>query len=289
MSKQGIQQRKRGKRMSRRKKRVLRAAVVLTALVLVAALVAGGWWALGRLGVLRAKSSATVAQPASVLAPVGRHVPLLPRPLSVETPEGVYGLTEIGGQSVSFTLETRDGVSFLALNGHEMIFVNREYTVPRDYGDGVTPEAQAAYDAMIGAAADAGHTLGLVSGFRSYATQESIHTGYLNSGNWTYDEVKEMSAEPGHSEHQLGLAFDISDNGSLYRGFGDTDAGRWLAEHAAQYGFIIRYPEDKLWATGYTYEPWHFRYVGAELAQLISSSGLTVEEIIGQPYGLPPQ
>lgn len=269
--------------MSRKKKRALRVVVVTVSLALIAAVLGGGWWALDRLGITGVKPAQADTPADALLSPVSGIVTVPALPYTVEQDGVTYGFTEIGGRPVSIQLHTRDGVTYLALDGHEMILVNKQYTVPRDYGNGVTAEAQAAFDAFMAAAGSASHSLSLESGFRSYDQQASLHDYYLSI--WSYDYVKSVSAEPGHSEHQLGLAFDVSDEpGRLYRGFGETDAGKWLAQHAAEYGFIVRYPQDKTWATGYAYEPWHFRYVGVELAQLIAQSGLTVEELIGQPH-----
>lgn len=87
------------------------------------------------------------------------------------------------------------------------------------------------------------------------------------------------SAPPGQSEHQTGLCFDVA---SLWRTFADTEEGIWLAEHCAEYGFIIRFPAGKEAITGYMYEPWHIRYVGKEVAEAIMAEpGLTLEEYLG--------
>ena len=87
---------------------------------------------------------------------------------------------------------------------------------------------------------------------------------------------------PGASEHQVGLAVDIiSDKYSaLNEGFGETDAGIWLKEHSADYGFILRYPKGKEEITGIQYEPWHFRYVGKDAALIIMQQDITLEEFI---------
>ena len=90
-----------------------------------------------------------------------------------------------------------------------------------------------------------------------------------------------FSAKPGHSEHQTGLAVDLTTADQycrLERCFGDTAAGKWLAANTPAYGFILRYPDGKEAATGYTYEPWHFRYVGPEFAKALVESGLTLDE-----------
>ena len=82
----------------------------------------------------------------------------------------------------------------------------------------------------------------------------------------------------GQSEHQTGLAFDIN---STRWDFKDTIEGKWLAENCYDYGFIIRYPENKEDKTGYVYEPWHVRYVGNKVATDIKNSGLCLEEYVG--------
>lgn len=90
-----------------------------------------------------------------------------------------------------------------------------------------------------------------------------------------------FSARPGHSEHHTGLAIDLN---SLKTAFGETPEGKWLAEHCAEYGFILRYPKDSEEITGYIYEPWHIRYVGVEFAQelyLGDGDFLTLEEYFG--------
>ena len=98
--------------------------------------------------------------------------------------------------------------------------------------------------------------------------------------------TRQYYTEPGHSEHHSGLAFDIitveyqRDVYSLTEQFAETDAYRWLTEHCAEYGFILRYPEGKTDITQINYEPWHYRYVGKEHAQYIMEHNLTFEEYI---------
>ena len=85
---------------------------------------------------------------------------------------------------------------------------------------------------------------------------------------------------PGASEHQIGLAIDIVSDEyvTLDEGFADTEAGRWLAEHSCEYGFILRYPAGKEYITSIEFEPWHFRYVGKDAAMVITGEGITLEE-----------
>ena len=91
------------------------------------------------------------------------------------------------------------------------------------------------------------------------------------------------SARPGHSEHQTGLAVDLDDSGDCYLAacFGQTPSGRWIAAHAAEYGFVIRYPEGKQGVTGFMPEPWHLRYLGTGVATELYNSGLSLEEYLG--------
>lgn len=145
------------------------------------------------------------------------------------------------------------------------------------------PAARAA-EALIGAAASAGHDVWIISAYRDYATQIALYDGYVaRDGQAAADTY---SARPGHSEHQTGLVIDLDDHGACYLEacFGQTPAGVWLAEHAAEYGFVIRYPEGKQEVTGFIPEPWHFRYVGPELASEMRATGTaTLEEFFGLP------
>ncbi|WLD46738.1 D-alanyl-D-alanine carboxypeptidase family protein [Candidatus Nanosynbacter lyticus] len=132
---------------------------------------------------------------------------------------------------------------------------------------------------LIAAARNAGVTIYVGSGYRSYATQASLFASNVRQ----HGEAKanRFSSRPGHSEHQSGLAVDF---GGIDRAcwvedcFEQTTASKWLAAHAHEYGFILRYPKGKEKITGYQYEPWHFRYVGRELAGALHQSGLTMEE-----------
>lgn len=125
------------------------------------------------------------------------------------------------------------------------------------------------------------------SGFRSYDYQAAV----LRSEIASYGCATALSqvAAPGHSEHQLGLAADLTsaDVGwDLKDSFGTTPEGRWLVTHAPAYGFVLSYPQDKEPVTGYAYEPWHFRYLTGPVAQAVADSGKTPAEYLlglGQP------
>lgn len=126
-----------------------------------------------------------------------------------------------------------------------------------------------------------GFTLILASGYRSYDLQSSIYNNNLKNKGQTW--TSRFSAKPGQSEHQTGLAIDISSvsqGGGLYQSFGATDEGKWLEENCANYGFILRFLDGKEDITGYTYEPWHFRYVGVDVATYIMENNLTFEEYL---------
>lgn len=140
-------------------------------------------------------------------------------------------------------------------------------------------QAIPALEAMFAAASGDGATLVFGSGYRSYVLQKQFYDGYVARDGQT--AADRYSARPGTSEHQTGLAFDATrTDGSCHLEicFADTPQGKWLAEHAYQHGFILRYPDKKEAITGYQYEPWHFRYVGKELASEINHTGLTLEE-----------
>jgi D-alanyl-D-alanine carboxypeptidase len=138
---------------------------------------------------------------------------------------------------------------------------------------------------LLQAAQTQGHTVYVLSGYRSYATQSAVYNNYVrNDGQANADTY---SARPGHSEHQTGLAVDVG-NGTcnLLACFGNTEAGKWLNSNAHRYGFIIRYPSGKQKTTGYQYEPWHLRYVGIELATEMQAKNIqTLEEFFGIPGG----
>ncbi|QQS19537.1 M15 family metallopeptidase [Candidatus Saccharibacteria bacterium] len=136
---------------------------------------------------------------------------------------------------------------------------------------------------LFSAASTAGHDIMLASGFRSYALQQTYFSNY--SRLYGEESANKFSAKPGQSEHQTGLAFDISLSSRvcyLEICFGDTEAGKWLAAHSYEYGFILRYPADKTAITQYQYEPWHFRYVGYDLASALHKNNLTLDE--AYPY-----
>lgn len=144
--------------------------------------------------------------------------------------------------------------------------------------------AAMAVEKLSAAAGSEGLKLMLVSGYRSYGTQQLLYNGYVNTQGKAYADA--TSAQPGHSEHQTGLAADLgatTGKCQLEACFGDTPEGKWLAANARNYGFIIRYQKDKTSLTGYVYEPWHIRYVGIDLAAELSKTSQTMEQFFGLP------
>lgn len=135
-------------------------------------------------------------------------------------------------------------------------------------------------EAMFAAASKDGVTLVFGSGYRSYALQKQFYDSYVaRDGQAAADRY---SARPGTSEHQTGLSFDatsLSQKCHLEICFEDTPEGKWLAANAHLYGFTLRYKQDKENVTGYQYEPWHFRYVGRELATELQKTNQTLEEL----------
>ena len=143
-------------------------------------------------------------------------------------------------------------------------------------------DAAHALEELFSAAADEGHILYLVSGYRSYEFQQKLWKYWVDQKGEAY--ASELDAWPGASEHQLGLAANVGTldhNCELHVCFAGTDAYKWLCEHAYEYGFIERYPENKQDITGITYSPWNIRYVGKEEAEKLYKSGLTMEEYYG--------
>ena len=178
------------------------------------------------------------------------------------------------------------------------ILVNRSHPLPPDFVPADLVEADIPFDAPAGhekrmlktAAARAAKELFSaarqqrlclwgVSGYRSYARQEAIYRQRLAETSKSY--VNSYIARPGTSEHQTGLALDVSCPAvrcQLTEAFADTAEGRWLARNAPLYGFILRYPRGKDEVTGYSWEPWHIRYVTRSLALYLALTGMTLEE-----------
>ncbi len=178
-----------------------------------------------------------------------------------------------------------------------LVLVNKEHAVSKDY----TPkglvtidnkytmyknmqlkkEAYEAYKKLYKDAKALGYNFKLCSTMRSYDTQRTLYNNSLKNRGRKLTNLR--SAYPGRSEHHTGLALDITSASigwGLSQDFAKYEDGKWLNEHCQDYGFILRYPADKTDVTGYAYEPWHFRYVGVEIAKDIMARDLTLEEYL---------
>ena len=162
-----------------------------------------------------------------------------------------------------------DGVTYVG----DVLIVNKKISLPETHGSGLSKDLQAALQKMRSAS---GYSMPIISGYRSYIYQIDTFRRWCDLDG--EEEASRYSARPGHSEHQSGLAADIT---SIYQSYGDTKEGKWVAAHSYEYGLIIRYPEDKEHITGYMYEPWHLRYLGESTARLVHDSGLTLDEFLG--------
>ncbi|GMK39908.1 putative carboxypeptidase YodJ [Paenibacillus sp. CCS19] len=157
-------------------------------------------------------------------------------------------------------------------------FLSNEQTEKRK----MRREAAKALERLFDGARKDGVHLSGVSAYRSYSTQKWLFQHYVNRDG--YAAAVKYSAIPGTSEHQTGLAIDVSgEDGkcAVSSCFADTKEAKWLSKHSAEYGFIVRYPKGKESITGYKYEPWHIRYIGpAAMAKEIRDRGITLEEFL---------
>jgi D-alanyl-D-alanine carboxypeptidase len=192
-----------------------------------------------------------------------------------------------------------DGVEVIINPESVITVVNKTNTLPSSYTptDLVIPEVPFIFEEIIDkrflrkdaadsieklfSAAKADNIeLFAVSGFRSYERQDNIYQ--YEVGLIGLEEANELVALPGQSEHQLGLAMDVTSQSvklKLTEEFGNTEEGKWLQENAHQFGFIVRYPLGKEEVTGYQYEPWHIRYVGVNVAEYLHKNDLLLEQL----------
>ena len=187
--------------------------------------------------------------------------------------EGFDGATLVGITDKYYKIYNKNGITYI----DGIIIANKTYSLPQNYAPGgLLTECNNAFNAMKSAAEKDGQYMYLNSGYRSYSSQQSIYNEYVYYYGYTYAEA--YAARPGHSEHQTGLAIDVTNSSGAFTG--STQAA-WMHANCDDYGFILRYPEGKTDKTGYNAEAWHIRYVGKELAQKITASGLCLEEYYG--------
>lgn len=158
--------------------------------------------------------------------------------------------------------------------------------VPQQFGgQQLREQAASAMEELVAEAADDGVDLWVTTAYRDYGHQQALYDQHLAAGG--QEAADELTARPGHSEHHTGLAVDISFEGNqhcnLRACFAETEQGQWLEENVDQFGFIIRYPEGAEEITGYSFEPWHLRYVGEPTATEVTAQEVTLEEYWDQP------
>lgn len=156
---------------------------------------------------------------------------------------------------------------------NDLNLISKEYSEKKQYLRNI---AQINFEKMARDAKTNGYNIKAVSTYRSYDYQKQLFNNYVKEKGFEYASF--CSAKEGHSEHQTGLAVDIADETLDYDNFDKTKAFQWVFNNAHKYGFILRYPKDKIYITGYKYEPWHYRYVGKKAIYLYENN-LTLEEL----------
>lgn len=173
----------------------------------------------------------------------------------------------------------------------KLMLVNKYYYLDKEYkpedlmkttgtysyaNNSLNSETYNAYKELYDDAKIKGYTILIVSSYRDFEYQDEI----WNDRKELYGTRKadEYAARAGHSEHQTGYAIDVADFYDVNDKFGDTESFNWMLENSYKYGFILRYPKDKEDITGYSYEPWHYRYVGKEIANKIYNENITFDE-----------
>lgn len=139
-------------------------------------------------------------------------------------------------------------------------------------------EAKDAFEKLSSEATALGYRIVAVSAYRDYNYQNELFNYYVEEKGLEY--ALDCSAKPGHSEHQTGLAIDVEGENKDYDNFEDTKEFLWMKDNAHRFGFILRYPKGKEHITGFKYEPWHYRYVGVDVAYEIYEKNLTLEEYL---------
>lgn len=137
-------------------------------------------------------------------------------------------------------------------------------------------EAKENFEKLSKDAALLGYKIIATSTYRTYDYQSELYDFYVKEKGLKYAD--NCSARPGHSEHQTGLAVDVEGSNASYDDFEESIEFNWMQENAHKYGFILRYPKGKEHITGFKYEPWHYRYIGKEIATIIYNKNITLEE-----------
>ena len=240
--------------------------------------------------------SFTEAIPDYQLKPGKIHADVNSKVINVSTQSANIRIEEsvLGSKApLSKTIVTDKGDDLLVL-------VNKKIQLPATYvpsdlvslvgsvsavsGASLRKEAALALIDLINSAKASGMNLTIVSAYRSYAQQVAVFNGWASSAG--LKSAESFSAKPGHSQHQLGTTVDFGVEGKSYfnDSFGQTAEGLWLFQNAATFGYVLSYPKGKESVTGYSYEPWHYRYIGIANAQKMDSLGLILEDFL-QRFG----
>ncbi len=190
---------------------------------------------------------------------------------------------------IGLDIEFYTNITEVANYDDKLVLVNKYYKLPSNYSASdlvslgtycsyngqMKSEAATAIKSMIDASKNDGLSMKIISAYRTESLQNTLFTNSTKRNGIEHALI--YSAKPGHSEHQTGYAADIN---TTEESFKDTSEYTWLQENAYKYGFIERYPSGKEFITGYGYEPWHYRYVGVDVAKIIHEKDITFEEYI---------
>ncbi|MCR5417349.1 MAG: M15 family metallopeptidase [Lachnospiraceae bacterium] len=216
----------------------------------------------------------------------------------IDASEVGKGTSLLSYSKISAEEEEDDPLAAFSSDDWELILVNKQHPIPDDYsfelgsihnGLRVDKRITDKLDAMLSAAADDGVPLLVISPYRNGDKQKDLfdkkvkralknEKSYLDA----YRETAQAVTIPGSSEHEIGLAADLTTKAhiTLDAEYAESEGGKWLAANCTRFGFILRYPVGKEKITGIEYEPWHFRYVGREAAEYITEHDLSLEEFV---------
>ncbi|MGE4353175.1 MAG: M15 family metallopeptidase [Oscillospiraceae bacterium] len=226
-----------------------------------------------------------VETPVAETTPTAAVTPASPIPTPTPTP------TPTSTPTPTATPEPASALPDIDISSWEYLLVNPDHPLDSDYkpeltafenGNYFDSRAVGALQDMLSAARAEGLSVYITSSYRSYSTQQYLFNNKVAQYGGDEAAAAKIVARPGTSEHQTGLAADIVDKYYTYmdESLAETDLSKWLYAHCAEYGFILRYPEDKQTITQIMYEPWHFRYVGVEAATYIMTNDLCLEEFL---------
>ena len=237
------------------------------------------------------KSPTVTPSPTPALVPSPSTPPLNPSP--TPPPSVTRTPTPVPTQAESLDDEDPQGLLTVVDKEHGLppayvppglVEIPAEWMAPGFPSRLLRKEAAEALVTMLRAARAEGQELRVRSAYRSYWEQATTFQYWIDLLG--EEEARRASAPPGHSEHQLGATVDLTSASvgwQLEQPFGQTPEGQWLAAHAHEYGFPLSYPQGAEEITGYTYEPWHFRYIGQDEAARWDQSGLTLVQFLKQP------